>query len=103
MRVKIKIRDMGVKTQPKFWLLVQPSKKNLKGKYLERIGIVQPRVRKTVKRHIAINTHRANYWLSVGAIPTKGAHRYLSRFGLLPPTPAHFGSEHSYEKPERMF
>jgi len=50
-----------------------------------------------------MNTHRANYWLSVGAIPTKGAHRVLSRFGLLPPLPSHYGSTHAYEKPERIY
>ena len=103
MRVKIKLRDMGVKKQPKLWLLVQPQKKNLKGKYLERIGIWQPRERKTVKRNIAINIHRANYWLSVGAIPTRGAHRVLSRFGMLPALNSAYGSRQSYEKPERVF
>ena len=40
MRVRIKIRDMGIKQQPKYWLLVQPCKKNLKGKYLEKIAVV---------------------------------------------------------------
>lgn len=103
MRVRIKLRDMGVKRQPKVWLIVQPIKKKLKGKYLERIGVWHPKERKTVKRHIAINTHRANYWLSVGAIPTVGAHRVLSRFGLLPNYYAAFGSAHQYEKPERVY
>ena len=86
------MRDMGVKRQPKVWLLVQPSKSKLKGKYLERIGVWHPMARKTVKRHIAINTHRANYWLSVGAIPTRGAHKVLSRFGIVPEMPAAYGS-----------
>lgn len=103
MRVKIKLRDMGVKRHPKFWLIVQPQKSNLKGKYLEKLGVVQIRPRRTVDRHIAVNTHRANYWLSVGAMPTRGAHRYLARFGLLPKQPAQFGSAHSYEKPERVY
>lgn len=103
MRVKIKLRDQGIKRQPKIWLLVQPCKKNLKGKYLERIGVWMPMERKTVKRNIAINIHRANYWLSVGAIPTKGAHRVLSRFGILPALNSAYGSTQSYEKPERVY
>jgi ribosomal protein S16 len=41
MRVRIKLRDMGIKKNPKIWLIVQPATKNLKGKYLERIGIQQ--------------------------------------------------------------
>ena len=62
-----------------------------------------PRERKTVKRNIAINTHRANYWLSVGAIPTKGAHRVLERFGMLPALNPAYGSRQSYQKPERIY
>lgn len=103
MRVKIKLRDMGVKRQPKVWLIVQPQKKNLKGKYLEKIGVWHPKVRKTVARHIAINTHRANYWLSVGAIPTRGAHRVLARYGILPELPAKYGSVQQYNIPEREY
>ena len=103
MRVKIKLRDMGVKRQPKWWLIVQPAKKNLKGKYLEKIAVWHPKVRKTVQRHIAVNTHRANYWLSVGATPTKGAHRVLSRFGIIPPQPAAFGGSQAYDEPEKAY
>jgi len=50
-----------------------------------------------------MNTHRVNYWLSVGATPTRGAHRMLSRFGLLPPLPSKFGSIHAYERPEKQY
>ena len=50
-----------------------------------------------------MNIHRANYWLSVGAIPTKGAHRVLARYGLLPPLPPKHGTKHSYEKPEKIY
>jgi hypothetical protein len=50
-----------------------------------------------------MNTHRVNYWLSVGATPTKGAHRMLARFGMLPPLPAAYGSTQAYEKPEKVY
>ena len=103
MRVKIKVRDIGNKQIPKIQLVVQPQQKNLKGKYLDHIANVQIKSRKTVQRHIALNRHRANYWLSVGAIPTKMAHRVLARYGMLPPLPARYGSTHQYEKPERQY
>ena len=82
---------------------MQPSHKNLRGKYLEHIGTMQMKERKTVKRHLAMNVHRANYWLSVGAIPTKGAHRALARYGLLPHRPPRYGATNSYEKPEKIY
>ena len=103
MRVRIKLRNQGIKRQPKWWLLVQPCKKNLRGKFLDHIGTWQLKERKTVKRHIAMNIHKANYWLSVGAIPTRGAHRVLARYGLLPPLPPKYGTKHSYEKPEKIY
>ena len=70
---------------------------------MDKIGIWQPRARKTVTRHIAVNIHRANYWLSVGAIPTKGAHRVLARYGLLPKLNPAFGTAHTYERPEKEY
>jgi len=103
MRVRIKLQYKGIKHQPRVWLVAQPVKKNLKGKYLEHIGIWQPMTRKTVMRHISMNIHRAKYWLSVGASPTKGAHKVMARFGLLPPLPCAYGSGQSYEKPERVY
>ena len=52
---------------------------------------------------MAVNIYRTKYWLSVGATPTKQAHRFLARFGLLPPLPSKFGAMHEYDKPERQF
>lgn len=70
MRVKIYVRDQGFKRNPKFWLIAQPMKKNIKGKYLDHLGTVQLRVRRTVMRNMAFNRHRVNYWLANGAICT---------------------------------
>jgi hypothetical protein len=43
------------------------------------------------------------YWLSVGAIPTPKVQRFLEKFDFVPPVPKPFGSNHSYEKPEKVY
>jgi small subunit ribosomal protein S16 len=50
------------------------------GRYLEIVGKYEP----TKKPHsISIKTDRINYWLSVGAQPTKTAYNVLKTSGLL--------------------
>lgn len=82
---------------------MQPSKKKVTGVALERLGFWQPRKKTTVMRQIVLNTHRARYWLSVGAEPTKGVARLLEKFDMVPPKPKHYGSTYSYEKPVKEY
>ncbi len=70
MRVKIKLVQHGFHRHPYWWIVAQPIKKKLQGRYLEHLGIWTPIVKKTVTRSVTINKHRMRYWLSVGATPT---------------------------------
>ena len=54
-------------------------------------------------RQVTLNLHRVRYWLSVGATPTPKVARLLHKFGFVPKPPAPFGSQHVYEKPERVY
>lgn len=47
------------------WIVVQPVNKNIKGRYLEKLGYWLPRQTKTVDRALIINKHRMRYWLGV--------------------------------------
>lgn len=69
-----------------------PTKKNPRGKALEKLGIWAPHRRATVPRQITLNKHRVRYWLSVGATPTRGAQRLLEKFEFVPKRPTPFGS-----------
>lgn len=44
---------------------MQPSNKNVKGRYIEKLGYWIPRRTKTVQRQIIVNKLRAQYWLGV--------------------------------------
>ena len=50
MRVKIKLLNQGVSNNPYWWVIVQPQKKKLTGRRIEKIGLWAIRKRKTVPR-----------------------------------------------------
>ena len=82
---------------------MQPQKKNVKGKFLEKLGIWAPHKKKTVDRQYSLNVHRARYWLSVGATASDRCHHILSKFDLVPRRPHVWGSAHAYERPEKTY
>ena len=84
-------------------VIVQGEKKNLRGKYIEKIGYWMPRRTRTTQRGIVLNKHKARYWLSVGAQPTKGVIRLLNKFDFFPKHPVPFGTDSVYEKPEKIY
>ena len=77
MKTKIKLRNGGKRNHPLWHIIVQGDKKNLNGRYIERVGYWMPRKTKTVPRGMLINKHKIRYWLSVGAQPTNGVVRVL--------------------------
>ena len=103
MRVRIRLQNHGCRNHKYWWIVVQPIKKNPKGKFLEKLGIWAPQVRKTVPRQVSLNKHRTRYWLSVGATPTNRVQQLLYKFGMVPKKPPVWGSAHAYEKPEKTY
>jgi len=96
---------MGVRNHNFWHIIIQGHKKNVKGKFIERVGFWMPRRTKTVQRGIVLNKHKIRYWLSVGAQPTKSVVRLFNQFGddFFPHYPVPFGSASLYEKPEKVY
>jgi small subunit ribosomal protein S16 len=67
MKTKLKLVKMGLKNHPVWHIVVQPDKKKLAGRYIERVGYWMPRRCKTVHRGIILNRHKIRYWMSIGA------------------------------------
>ena len=103
MKTKIRLRQGGVKNHPLWHIVVQGEKKNLRGKYIEKIGYWMPRQQKTYKRGIVLNKHKMRYWLSVGAAPTGGGIRLLNKYHFYPNRSTHHGSASVYEKTEKVY
>jgi small subunit ribosomal protein S16 len=78
MSTKIRLTRLGKKKQPTYRVVVMDSRKPRDGKYIEQLGIYDPRQDPSV---IKIDNERALYWLNTGAQPTERAQKLLEISG----------------------
>ena len=79
MAVSMRLKRFGKKGKPTYRIVVADKRNQRNGKTIEDIGTYNP-----VQNPIAldINKERANYWISVGAQPTKTVQRLLVQLDL---------------------
>lgn len=68
MAVKIRLKRMGKIRTPQYTIVVMDSRTKRDGRAIEEIGIYQPKNDPSV---ITVNSERAQYWLGVGAQPSR--------------------------------
>lgn len=78
MATKIRLTRLGKKKQPTYRVVVMDSRKPRDGKYIEQLGIYDPRQNPSL---IKIDNERALYWLNTGAQPTERAQKLLEISG----------------------
>jgi small subunit ribosomal protein S16 len=78
MAVKIRLTRLGKKKQPTYRVVVMDSRKPRDGKYIEQLGIYDPRQEPSL---IRIDNERALHWLKTGAQPTERAQKLLEISG----------------------
>jgi small subunit ribosomal protein S16 len=78
MAVKIRLTRLGKKKQPTYRVVVMDSRKPRDGKYIEQLGIYDPRQEPSL---IRIDNDRALHWLKTGAQPTERAQKLLEISG----------------------
>jgi len=78
MAVKIRLTRLGKKKQPTYRVVVMDSRKQRDGKYIEQLGIYDPRQEPSL---ITMDNERALYWLKTGAQPTERAQKLLEISG----------------------
>lgn len=101
MRTIIRLQNHGCKNHPFWWITVQGSYTNPRGRFLEHIGYWIPYQRKTVQRAVILNKHRIRYWLSVGAVTSRAVQRLLAMANILPPLLIPHGRTTIYPKPDK--
>ena len=79
MAVVIRLKRFGKKKKPVYRVVVAEKKNPRDGKTIEEIGFYDP-LQEPI--HLTLKEDRANYWLSVGAQPTKIARRLLAGVGV---------------------
>jgi small subunit ribosomal protein S16 len=78
MATKIRLTRLGKKKQPTYRVVVMDSRKPRDGKYIEQLGIYDPRQEPSL---IKIDNERALHWLHTGAQPTERAQKLLEISG----------------------
>ncbi len=80
MAVSIRLKRLGKKKKPVYRVVVADQRNQRDGATLEEIGFYDPLQDPVL---FTIKDDRLNYWLSVGAQPTKTTHRLLSEKKLI--------------------
>ncbi|KAI1793839.1 ribosomal protein S16 [Ganoderma leucocontextum] len=89
MAVRLRMAVHGVRNNRIFHLVAVNQRQRRNAKPIELLGVYNPRLKpgETTKT-IEWSVQRIQYWLGVGAIPTKTVTKLLEMGGVLPTNPA---------------
>lgn len=74
----IRLQRVGKKNQPFFRVVLTEKTAPPRGKYIEKLGYLDPRTKKS-----GLNAERTQYWLSKGAQPSDSAWNLLVKKGVV--------------------
>lgn len=74
MAVRIRLLRTGAKNQPSYRIVATDSRAKREGKFIEILGHYSPL---TSPATVSFDRKRVEYWLSVGAKPTKTVKRLI--------------------------
>ncbi len=80
MAVRIRLKKMGRSHRPFFRVCAMDSRSPRDGRVIEQLGTYDPSVPETDARAI-LNGERINYWLGVGAKPTRKVETLIKKYG----------------------
>ncbi len=80
MSVKLRLARAGTHKRPYHWIVASDTKSPRDGRFLEKLGTINPRAEKKV---VNIKIDRVNHWLDVGALPSDAVKEILRGEGLL--------------------
>jgi small subunit ribosomal protein S16 len=79
MAVKLRLRRMGTRNQPKYRIVVADSRTPRDGVYIENLGHYNPL---TDPATVVVDADRARYWVEHGAQPTESVRRLFRSQGI---------------------
>lgn len=68
MALKIKLQRAGATHNPVYRVVVAEARGRRDGRFVEKLGTYLPKQKED--KQLQLNVERADYWMSVGAIPT---------------------------------
>ncbi len=85
MAVVIRLKRMGAKKDPKFRIVVAESKSPRDGRFVAELGHYNPQPKEA---ELKVDSERAAYWLSVGAMPSDQVKSLFKKAGIVLPVRA---------------
>ena len=82
MSIKIRLSRGGRKKLPFYSIVATNSTSPRDGKFLEKLGTFNPILKSDNEQRVIVNKERAEYWLSVGAIPSDRVANFLINLGV---------------------
>ncbi|MEM9415639.1 MAG: 30S ribosomal protein S16 [Planctomycetota bacterium] len=83
--VRIRLKRFGRTNSPTYRLCAMDKRSPRNGRAIEELGYYHP-CNKNEDQQVKLNEERINYWLSVGAQPSKTAANLMKKVGI-DPTP----------------
>lgn len=82
MGLKIRLARGGAKKRPFYRIVVADIRSPRDGRFVEKIGTLNPLLAKDDEARLKLDVDRAKYWLSQGALPTDRVSRLLEIEGI---------------------
>ncbi len=84
MSLKIRLSRGGAKKRPFYRIVVADSRSPRDGKYIERIGVYNPMLKREDPNRIQFDAERVRHWMSHGATPSDRVARFLGAADIIP-------------------
>ena len=85
--LKIRLSLGGAKKRPVYKIVIADSRFPRDGRFIEKVGFLNPLLPKTKKERISLEVERIKYWISKGAKPTTRVSRILGEAQIIPMPP----------------
>lgn len=83
MALKIRLARGGAKKRPFYRIVVADVRSPRDGRFVEKIGTLNPLLAKDDEARVKLDLDRAKYWLGQGALPTDRVSRLLDAEGIV--------------------
>jgi small subunit ribosomal protein S16 len=83
MAVKIRLQRHGAKKSPFYHIVIADARSPRDGKFKEKIGRYDPKLKNDDPNRVIINKDRVAFWLGCGAQPTERVAKFLAAANLL--------------------
>ena len=83
MSLRIRLARAGTKKRPFYHIVIADSRSPRDGRFIERLGYLNPLLPKEKEERIRLDLDKAKAWIAKGALPTDRVLRFLDAAGVM--------------------